>query len=280
MPNPQFRCRFCGRTTFKSQSALTQHQRKAKVCFTKLKAELGSHSNYTTASEFLPFSHVGLPLKRSYADFLQDDFSPMTDKLGANGEKTDGMDHSGGGSFELNNEQNDYESEQEYLDVLANGSESDREDGPPAPQNNATLLQFHEYLDKAQYFTPLTGKIRTAIKLLKNLRRTKASLGTYDMMMRWHLEANGVIDEQDSLKLCPDFISKEKLYKYLARRYNRDEGYGNIEEIVLPSTKQKARIVWNDAAKVIQSLLVDPRIRDEDYLFFNNDPFCPPPAPS
>lgn len=202
----------------------------------------------------------------------------MTDKLGANGEKTDGMDHSGGGSFELNNEQNDYESEQEYLDVLANGSESDREDGPPAPQNNATLLQFHEYLDKAQYFTPLTGKIRTAIKLLKNLRRTKASLGTYDMMMRWHLEANGVIDEQDSLKLCPDFISKEKLYKYLARRYNRDEGYGNIEEIVLPSTKQKARIVWNDAAKVIQSLLVDPRIRDEDYLFFNNDPLCPPPA--
>ena len=38
-----------------------------------------------------------------------------------------------------------------------------------------------------------------------------------------------------------------------------------------------AKIVWNDAKAVIISLLTDPRIRDEDYLFWNNDPFSVPP---
>ena len=33
----------------------------------------------------------------------------------------------------------------------------------------------------------------------------------------------------------------------------------------------------NDAQCVLQSLLTDPRISDEDYIFFNNDPFQPPP---
>ena len=33
----------------------------------------------------------------------------------------------------------------------------------------------------------------------------------------------------------------------------------------------------NDAQAVLQSLLTDPRICDQDYIFFDNDPFAPPP---
>jgi hypothetical protein len=63
----------------------------------------------------------------------------------------------------------------------------------------------------------------------------------------------------------------------LRKRYNRGDGYGNKTSIVLPSTKAKAKIVWNDAQMVIQSLLTDPRIAPNDYLFFEDDPFAPPP---
>ena len=53
--------------------------------------------------------------------------------------------------------------------------------------------------------------------------------------------------------------------------------YGLVKELTLPHSKAKVRIVFNDIRSLIQSLLTDPRIRDEDYMFFDDDPFAPPP---
>lgn len=139
------------------------------------------------------------------------------------------------------------------------------------------LSNFRQYLEAAKEFAPITGMQETAIKLLWTLRKSKASLETYEAMMRWHLEANRDLRPNESLKRNPNFYSRERLYADLRKRYNRSEGYGNITEIVLPSSKAKARIVWNDAKMVIQSLLTNPRLRPDDYLFFENDPFAPPP---
>ena len=42
--------------------------------------------------------------------------------------------------------------------------------------------------------------------------------------------------------------------------------------MTLPHSKSHVKIVWNDAKAVMTSLLTDPRIADDDHLFFDNDP--------
>ena len=63
------------------------------------------------------------------------------------------------------------------------------------------------------------------------------------------------------------------------KRYNIDKKIYNIAKTVtLPGSATTVTIMVNDAFFMFQSLLSDPRITDEDYLFFDNDPFAPPPA--
>jgi hypothetical protein len=55
------------------------------------------------------------------------------------------------------------------------------------------------------------------------------------------------------------------------------EKWHQVTKITLPSSKAKVQIVWNDAREAMVSLLSDPRITDEDYLFFENNPLSTPP---
>ena len=103
-------------------------------------------------------------------------------------------------------------------------------------------------------------------------------MDTYDILMRWHLETVGRLNPKESLYKSPHFISRDKLYKELKIRYNRHLGHGNVTEIILPSSKAKVKIVWNESKLVIQSLLTDLRVQPEHYLWFNDDPLASPPA--
>jgi len=51
-----------------------------------------------------------------------------------------------------------------------------------------------------------------------------------------------------------------------------------ISKLILPHSKAEVDLVYHDFLSQVKSLLIDPRINDEDYLFFNNDPFGPPPS--
>ncbi|MCA1806935.1 MAG: hypothetical protein LC687_03600, partial [Actinobacteria bacterium] len=53
--------------------------------------------------------------------------------------------------------------------------------------------------------------------------------------------------------------------------------YATPKHIVLPHTKTKVTVWWKNARDNVQSLLTDPRWKDEDFLYFDNDPFAPPP---
>ena len=180
-----------------------------------------------------------------------------------------------------------YEEDDNFF--VNNDEDTDDENGlidpnndPNNAQNNelpsdAMRSDFQQYIANSEAFMPFHGAFEHGVRLLHILRSTKSSLETYDKMFRWHLETTGVLRPHEKLSNCPYFISKKSIYSKLRKRYNRHEGFGNIEEIVLPYSKKKARIVWNDAAKVIQSLLTDPRILAEDYAFFGQNPFAPPP---
>ncbi len=116
-----------------------------------------------------------------------------------------------------------------------------------------------------------------AIKLMILLRKTKASLSTYNDVMEWHLRATGSLPPHASVGNCLKFKSVKKIFSLLGNRYNMAQKVNIVEEIVLPFSHTKVKIVKNNAEWCVESLLTDPRIVDDDYLFWGNDPLSAPP---
>ena len=145
--------------------------------------------------------------------------------------------------------------------------------------NTEIRANFRTYVSFAyEHLLPFSRAEATAIRLLLKLRKTKASLQTYESIMEWHLRETQKLQNWQSLADCEDYISREKMFKSLKKRYNiDDEKFLQVKPHILPHSRTKVNIVLNDAQCVLQSLLTDPRISDEDYIFFNNDPFQPPP---
>jgi hypothetical protein len=77
--------------------------------------------------------------------------------------------------------------------------------------------------------------------------------------MEWHLRACDKLRPHERLGESKEYISREVLMKKLKERYNMAEQY---------AVPYKLHVV---------SLLTDPRWKDEDWLYFDNDPFAKPP---
>ena len=193
-------------------------------------------------------------------EFEAIDFSDM----GANGNNNDSMD-ANEASADANKNLTDEEKDAARLEYLSSVYHW--------VQNDLDV-----YREKAKMFHPYTEKQRTAIRLMFLLRKRAASLETYEEVFEWHLKATGLLHEGESVTNSPHFISRERLFKLLRERYNMQSGYNLVRKIVLPSSKTKATMVLNEAHKVIGDLFTDPRIKDDDYLFWDpDDPFALPP---
>lgn len=138
--------------------------------------------------------------------------------------------------------------------------------------------QFKEYVRNAyQNFAKLEEKEWRAAQLLRTLLKKKASLDTYEAVLEWHLVAAGKMREGSSLGNCTHYVSRKKLMDKLRKRYNMDKKYAQPKEIVLPFSKTRV-VVWRKHARdIVQSILTDPRWKDEDFLYFEDNPFAPPP---
>jgi len=147
--------------------------------------------------------------------------------------------------------------------------------GPNRP-DETILEDFTVCCREQRNLPPFTKKQMDAIKLMGILRDAKASLGTYNTVMEWHLKANGDLLPWEKMGGSKAFLTRATVFKTLEKRYNMQTGYNNISRIVLPSSKASVNIVWTDAKKVLQSLLTDPRITPNDYIFDGNNLFDPP----
>jgi len=134
------------------------------------------------------------------------------------------------------------------------------------------LNDWIQYEQRALKFAPLTELQLQAIRLLTILRNGKARLGTCDDVMHWHFRANGAVHMH---KTAPSrhFFSRSKPFSFLEARYNRDVGYGIVNKIILPSRKSRVRMVTNDTAKVMQSLLTRPENKGKHCICCDHDPF-------
>jgi hypothetical protein len=157
-------------------------------------------------------------------------------------------------------------------DNLAFDADEDSANEDDIPnQQRQLMLQFREYSELAQTkFAPFTRAEVTAIKCLSVLRKTSASLGTYKDIMEWHLKETGALQENATVGETSAYVSQKRMYEKLRIRYNiQPEYYGVIKTLELPSSHTRVDIVTNDAGVMIRSLLTDPRVSDEDYLFFD-----------
>ena len=72
-------------------------------------------------------------------------------------------------------------------------------------------------------------------------------------------------------------VTREALLKRLAKRYNMTKAALIKRNITLPHSQSKVTVITHDFQAQVQSLLSDPRWKDSDYLFHNDDPTAPPP---
>ena len=276
-------CNYCGRKNFASSRALTQHLSKNPVCKERSRASLqGKSWAQQQSTRRLEFSTLSLPNKHiCNSNKTGIDFNNSTVLDGNNvpicRNEYDHLlynDQDDQGSFGDNNWLNDWD-----VSIEPN---SDSNDGiEKSLPINSVRDNFEAYCASIsrRFVDELPAKAGEAVELLSILRRTSAPLGLYEIIMKWHFFSMQKILRHQRMSDTSHFFNRNGLYKYLFSRYHMDGGRYNIEkEITLPSSAATVKIILHDAMASFESLLTDPRIKDEDYLFFDNDPFAPPPS--
>ena len=184
------------------------------------------------------------------------------------------------GEMEFNSEGDEYMESDSSFETFSpqqgHDNSSDEEDLVVQGFNTSIKEDFNSFVIGGNNRKRFSSEEVTAIELLYRLRKKAVSLDMYETIMKWRIAAN----EREfgrSLGGNSTPISRDKILNKLAIRYNMSGKLNHAKTIVLPSSGAKARIITNDAEWCIQSLLTDPQISDEDYLFCNKDPLSGPP---
>ena len=151
--------------------------------------------------------------------------------------------------------------------------------GPIDPKKARIMgKRFTKYVKHSyQNYNDFNEVEMDAVKIMHKLIKKKATLDTYDDVVEWHLRSSKLLLPHEPLGTSKLFIRREKLMKKLKIRYNMDKKYAVPHPIVLPHTSAKVT-VWKKLARDnVMSLLTDPRWKDEDWLYFDEDPFARPP---
>jgi hypothetical protein len=145
-------------------------------------------------------------------------------------------------------------------------------------QSKISGQQMKKYVRNAYAnYAPLNETEQSAIRLMHKLIKKRATLDTYNDVMLWHLRESKKLGRYEPLGKTKYFISRDKLMKKLRKRYNMDKKYAMPRTLLLPHTKSKV-VIWKKLARDnVMSLLTDPRWKDHDWLYFEDDPFAPPP---
>ena len=118
------------------------------------------------------------------------------------------------------------ESEDEVEEVEGQGGGNVQRTPEQEATSGLALRDFRLYCLEALDYCPFTRDEITAIKLLNTLRKTKASLATYDSVMLWHLQSAGLAAEHEThVRQNPRYISPEKIYQHLEIRYTSDNSF-------------------------------------------------------
>ena len=257
-------CPNCGRADFKSQRGLKLHLRNSQSCnIIAQQNAKQSGQKRKGLSERLEHQSDESSLSDGYADNQDDDIEMHAEEDSA---------------CEIINQQDD--------DSWGLGDFEHHGEPTNITAAEKHLYQFKAYIKQNRDHTiPFDRHEVAAIELLDVLIKKKASLDTYDAIMEWRL------NNWPKNVPPPRRVNRDTLLAKLATRYNMPTkvvrtptGLEKHEielvkkkTIVLPSSNAKVDIIYNDVRDLMVSLLTDPRLTDDDFLHFDNDPLAPPP---
>ena len=174
----------------------------------------------------------------------------------------------------LDPDDDDEDSGPNFPGPLDPGGEADIIVGP----NTTIRDQFLQYLaELPKNILPLSKDEVRAVRLLDALRMKKTPLNAYPSIMEWHLKESGELGDLETLKDSLHYIGRETLFKTLEKRYNMTNKHPFQKKIKLPVSGSVVNITCNTTTSVFQQLLTDPRMKDADYMFFDDDPLASPP---
>ena len=144
-----------------------------------------------------------------------------------------------------------------------------KKDCHEVPENNI-LDNFKGYCRHARHnYVDLKPEFVAGIQLWDILDRHSGSIGDlYDQIYNWHLSN---LDASTR-------VTRDALMKRMTTRYNLKGVNPNQTRVELPASKARVDLTWHNFQAQLVDLLVDPRIKETDYLFHDNNPFSPPPA--
>ena len=126
--------------------------------------------------------------------------------------------------------------------------------------------QFTQYCEEARINNAcVPDDLAAAIELMDLLNKEGAPTAAYDSIMSWH-EKHGNTKK----------VSENELYTKLRRRHNMQDLVLHEVRTHLPFSDLTVKIPCHDAGAMLRDLLTDPRILDQDYLFFDDNPEAPP----
>ena len=279
----------CCQRSFGNSRGLTQHQQRNASC----KATIGqahgainASAGCLTANNQLATVSTNAWRLRLAEALLAENQASLSSSSRAHRPEEASERPSQRPRLELNIAAHQCDSDHQHADMLFENDNDDSAESDASSvdvelqqvlPDKSMLNDFKNYCKESTSLVGFSHDITKAIKLMSTLRKTKASLSTYDDVMVWHLKASGVLHDHETGRTNSQFISRNKLFEHLRKRCNRDKKWNQVSKLTLPSSKAAVNIVWTDAKDVITSLLTDPRIKDSDYLFFEDDPFAPPP---
>ena len=170
----------------------------------------------------------------------------------------------------------DDDSSSEDISLDSSQNSVDEAYNPKASPYRVTLEQFTRYKHGGDnQYGPLPAAFRAGIELMSILDKEGAPISAYEKIMEWHVK-NSVCPECNVT--AHDKVTDKALLKRLRERYNMDDLKPRKVRTYLPHSRVYLDVPCHDAGAMLRDLLTDPRITDEDYLFFGDDPTTPPPA--
>ena len=242
-------CKFCNKK-FSAERYYLSHFKYQVNAKCKRLFELGFE--YPEPEPQLPqkraYGAIELPSSQANDDFCDRQTLPRSDVITQESSNDDNISYT-------------YDSDSDDDIVYAN---------TPEPDTNTQIMnEFKEYTHYAyRNFCDLTVDQEAGIELMSLLSEARVPLSLYDKIYKWHLK---YIDSQQ-------FLNQPSMVKYLKRRYYMEKSAPiTTNPILLPHSKARVSLVIHKFREQVGSLLTDPRIRDHDFLFHDNNPFQAPP---
>ena len=308
----EFGCKYCGRCNFFTQEALNKHQRHGICAIKKNRAE--SHGTPTRSPMSLasdaddlgfcldddnqvylpsipsPPKKASVPF-RQHQDIQEEEVEAIVEEIGG------ALEHA---EYESSSDSSGFrEKYREYalkVGLTATNSEDDEESslsesksGQSDADSRATddenqvpdttmRDQFREYCSKAnKTFPPFTEHEVTTIKLLHTLKEKHTPMNAFEPIMFWHLTSSNRLRDHQSLRDYAGYIGRKKMMNTLLVRYNYENKMPFQKTVKLPVSGSVIKLTCHDALASIQRLLTDPRIKPQNYLFWDGNPLQPPP---